>query len=219
MGGQAPRNRGAVPDDGREPADQPGALRPRLPHPLHEPDARHDLRARMCKRTRRMSWWACAAPSCGRRRSGPLYEHTERAIATGERQSYELATKMPNRGPSVREWTVVPLVGQSGKVERILTMSIDVTAQRRMLEPSCARRISARASSSPCCRTSCATRWRRSGRACTCWSTARRAARRQVGAQRIIDRQVDQLVRLVDDLLDVTRIAQNRIQLQRSGWT
>ena len=31
----------------------------------------------------------------------------------------------------------------------------------------------------------------------------------------IIDRQVDQLVRLVDDLLDVTRITQNKIQLQR----
>ena len=31
----------------------------------------------------------------------------------------------------------------------------------------------------------------------------------------IIDRQVDQLVRLVDDLLDVTRITQDKIQLQR----
>ena len=64
---------------------------------------------------------------------GPLYEHTERAIATGERQSYDLATNMPNHGPSVREWTVVPLVGESGKVERILTMSTDVTQQRQLL--------------------------------------------------------------------------------------
>ena len=63
----------------------------------------------------------------------PLYEHTERAIATGERQSYDLATNMPNHGPSVREWTVVPLVGESGKVERILTMSTDVTQQRQLL--------------------------------------------------------------------------------------
>jgi len=34
-------------------------------------------------------------------------------------------------------------------------------------------------------------------------------------AQAIINRQVDQLSRLVDDLLDVTRIARNKIQLQR----
>ena len=36
-----------------------------------------------------------------------------------------------------------------------------------------------------------------------------------VGARQIIDRQVGQLVHLVDDLLDVTRITQNKIQLQR----
>ena len=43
---------------------------------------------------------------------GPLYEHTERAVATRERQSYELADR-PARAAarSVREWTVVPLVG------------------------------------------------------------------------------------------------------------
>ena len=34
-------------------------------------------------------------------------------------------------------------------------------------------------------------------------------------AQEAIDRQVDHLVRMVDDLLDVNRIAQNKIQLQR----
>ena len=34
-------------------------------------------------------------------------------------------------------------------------------------------------------------------------------------AQAVIARQVDQLARLVDDLLDVTRIARNKIQLQR----
>ena len=64
----------------------------------------------------------------------PLYLHTERAVATRERQSYELATDLPGRGASVREWTVVPLVGPTGEVDRILTMSHDVTAQRQMLE-------------------------------------------------------------------------------------
>src|SRR5262245_36509297 len=64
----------------------------------------------------------------------PLFEHTERAVATRERQSYELATNLPGRGPSVRAFTVVPLVGPGGEVDRILTMSLDITAQRRMLD-------------------------------------------------------------------------------------
>ena len=59
----------------------------------------------------------------------PLFEHTERAVATRERQTYELATNLPGRGPSVREWTVVPLVDASGEVDRMLAMSVDVTAQ------------------------------------------------------------------------------------------
>ena len=64
----------------------------------------------------------------------PLYEHTERAVATRERQTYELTTNPPGRGPMVREWTVVPLVGSKGDIDRILTMSLDVTAQRRMVQ-------------------------------------------------------------------------------------
>src|SRR5438477_11099052 len=64
----------------------------------------------------------------------PLLAHTERAIATGERETYELTTELPGHGHSVRGWTVVPLVGSSGEVDRIVTMSTDVTAQRRMLE-------------------------------------------------------------------------------------
>ena len=64
----------------------------------------------------------------------PLFEHTERAVATRARQSYDLATNLPGRGPSVREWTVVPLVGPGGDIDRMLAMSIDVTEQRRMVQ-------------------------------------------------------------------------------------
>ena len=63
----------------------------------------------------------------------PLYEHSERAVATRERQSYELATALPGCTPTVREWTVVPLAGASGDVDRIVTMSTDVTAQRQLV--------------------------------------------------------------------------------------
>src|SRR3954468_20676898 len=64
---------------------------------------------------------------------GPLYEHTERAIATREKQSYDLVTNLPGHGLTVREWTIVPLVGPDGDVDRILTMSMDVTVQRRLV--------------------------------------------------------------------------------------
>ena len=65
---------------------------------------------------------------------GPLHEHTERAVATRERQTYELATNLPGRGRTVREWTVVPLVDAAGEVDRILAMSVDVTAQHRLVQ-------------------------------------------------------------------------------------
>ena len=84
---------------------------------------------------RRMSWWACAARSCGRRRSG--IRCTSTPSARSRRASARPTSSPPNipgRGPSVREWTVVPLVGPDGEIDRILAMSHDVTAQRQMVE-------------------------------------------------------------------------------------
>jgi len=144
----------------------------------------------------------------------PLLAHTEQAIGTRERQTYELTTNLPNHGFSVREWTVVPLVDSTGEVTRIVTMSTDVTAQRRMLEelrladqrksefiavlshelrnPLAAIRLSLQVleESAP-------------------------GTDRATDVRNIIDRQVGQLVHLVDDLLDVTRITQKKIRLQR----
>ena len=145
---------------------------------------------------------------------GPLHEHTERAVATRERQTYELATNLPGRGQTVREWTVVPLVDAAGEVDRILAMSVDVTAQHRLVQelrdadqrksgfiavlshelrnPLAAIRLSLHVIDNLDARSDEA-----------------------IAARGIIDRQVGQLVRLVDDLLDVSRITQNKIQLQR----
>ena len=39
----------------------------------------------------------------------PLHAHSERAVATGERQTYDLAVTLPDGRRSVRQWTVVPL--------------------------------------------------------------------------------------------------------------
>jgi len=145
---------------------------------------------------------------------GPLFEHTERAVATRERQTYDLATNLPGGGPSVREWTVVPLVGAEGQVDRILAMSMDVTAQRRMvreLRDADQRKSEFIAVLSHELRNPLAA-IRLSLHVLENTESQSDEAR---GARRIMDRQVGQLVHLVDDLLDVSRITQNKIQLQR----
>jgi two-component system CheB/CheR fusion protein len=144
----------------------------------------------------------------------PLYEHTERAIAMRERQSYDLETNMPQHGHSVREWTVVPLLGDGGEVERILTMSVDVTQQRRMvaaLREADQRKSQFIAVLSHELRNPLAAI--KSGLHVLEYGAPGSEA--VVSSRTIIDRQVDQLVHLVDDLLDVTRITANKIQLQR----
>ena len=77
-----------------------------------------------------------------------------------------------------------------------------------------ASRAGGRTSSWPCWPTSCATRSRRSATppsGCAGRPTATRAG--CGGRATIIDRQVDQLTRLVDDLLDVSRITRGKISL------
>ena len=144
----------------------------------------------------------------------PLFEHTERAIATRARQSYDLATNLPGRGPSVREWTVVPLVGRGGDIDRMLAISIDVTEQRRMVQE--LREADRRKSDfiavlshelrNPLAAIRLSLEVMEHGAP---------GSEEAVGARQIIERQVGQLVHLVDDLLDVTRVTQNKIQLQR----
>jgi PAS domain S-box-containing protein len=144
----------------------------------------------------------------------PLYLHTERAVTTRERQSYELDTNLPGRGRSVREWTVVPLVAPTGEVDRIVTMSHDVTAQRQMLEA--LREADERKSEF----IAVLSHELRNPLAAIRLSMhvleyGQPGSKETADSRMIIDRQVGQLVRLVDDLLDVTRMTRNKIQLKR----
>ena len=144
----------------------------------------------------------------------PLFQHTEHAVATRERHTYELATRLPGCAPVVREWTVVPLIGANNEVDRVVAMSIDVTAQRQMVEE--LRAADQRKSDfiailshelrNPLAAIRLSLHVLESGVP---------GGPEVTGARRIIDRQVGQLVHLVDDLLDVTRITQNKIHLQR----
>ena len=72
----------------------------------------------------------------------------------------------------------------------------------------CAKPTGARTSSSPRSRTSCAIRWRR----CRTRSTSAGCRRRRDDPlQDMMERQLGQLVRLIDDLLDVARITRGKL--------
>ena len=89
----------------------------------------------------------------------------------------------------------------------------------RSSAPCCWRSSSApcrpRTSSSPSSATSCATRWRRCATRPRSWRARAADDPAIERIQRIIERQVRHMVRLVDDLLDVSRITRGRVELRR----
>ena len=80
----------------------------------------------------------------------------------------------------------------------------------------CPTPIAARTSSSRCSPTSCAIRSRRSATRSQVLKSRRRRRRDRAQRGETMERQLGQLVRLVDDLLDVTRITRGKIELRRS---
>ena len=144
----------------------------------------------------------------------PLRTHAERAIATGERQTYETVLDFPRLARAWRQWTVVPLAGADGEVRQILAMSHDVTAQRQLvgeLRQADERKSAFIAMLSHELRNPLAAI--RTNLYVLEHSPPGSAAGEH--ATKVIDRQIGHLVGMVDDLLDVTRITQNKIQLRR----
>jgi CheY-like chemotaxis protein len=74
----------------------------------------------------------------------------------------------------------------------------------------CRRRTGARTSSWPCWRTSCAIRWHPSATRCTSCK-APMSPPTMHWARDVISRQADHMARLIDDLLDVSRIVQGKV--------
>jgi two-component system CheB/CheR fusion protein len=143
----------------------------------------------------------------------PLRAHSERAVATGERQTYELEVGS-GRDLMVRQWTVMPLRDSDGEVTQILAMSYDVTAQRRLVDE---LREADRRKSEFIAVLSHELRNPLAAMRASLY-VLERGATASSPTERVreaIDRQVDHLVRMVDDLLDVTRIARNKIALKR----
>jgi PAS domain S-box-containing protein len=144
----------------------------------------------------------------------PLRKHGERAIQTGERQSYEHASQLPGHPPFVRQWTIVPLSGSDGQVDQLLVMSEDITAQRRLLDE---LREADRRKSEFIAVLSHELRNPLAAIRTTLYVLEHGTPGTEavVKAREVIDRQVSHVVRMVDDLLDVTRISRNKIELQK----
>jgi PAS domain S-box-containing protein len=148
----------------------------------------------------------------------PLHAHVQRAIATGLRQSYEVATTTAAGEPAARQWTVVPLAGGAGEVHRVLAISHDVTAQRRLVDELRAadRRkgefigLLSHELRNPLAAIRSGLYVLEAADDVTSEGRVRRAT-----ARNVIDRQMGHLVRMVDELLDVTRISRNKIHLRR----
>ena len=143
----------------------------------------------------------------------PLEASMRKAVETGQRQTYELAFTVPSGDVNYRHWIVLPLAGDDGQVHRVLGINHDVTAERRLLDE--LRGADRRKSEfigvlshelrNPLVRHPLGPLRAR----------AETTPRRGTPRRSIIDRQVRHLVHLVDDLLDITRISQNKIQLKR----
>ena len=144
----------------------------------------------------------------------PLRAHSERAVATGERQSYDLSVTLPDGRRSVRQWTVVPLRDWDGEIRQILAMSHDISAQHRLvdeLREADERKSGFIAMLSHELRNPLAA-IRTNLYVLEHVTPGNEQAAR---ATKVIDRQIGHLVGMVDGLLDVTRITQNKIQLRR----
>ena len=135
-----------------------------------------------------------------------LAEERQRWEAEALREQME-KEKAQRRGHGAEGGRAGPHGGPLERVEAELTERTAASWRRR---------TGARTSSSPCSATSCATRWRRSSPASSSCARARVddpiLRKRACGA---LDRQVAHLTRLVDDLLDVSRITTGKIELRR----
>jgi PAS domain S-box-containing protein len=146
--------------------------------------------------------------------AAPLKLHFERVLATGELQTYELAVTPLGSARVVRQWTVLPIRGSSGDVQQFLVMSHDVTAQRQLVDE--LREADRRKSEFIAVLSHELRNPLAAIRSSLYVIEHAQGGEVAARARHVIDRQVDQLARMVDDLLDVTRITRNKIQLQRA---
>jgi signal transduction histidine kinase/DNA-binding response OmpR family regulator len=162
-------------------------------------------------------------------RDQPFYDRLRRAYATGEPVSgHEVPAHLDNPGSSAEErfWTFLylPIRSVSGAVEGVMTFDLDVTEQvraRQQLEAQAGALAAAREAAEVASRAKdefLAILGHELRNPLAPILTALEVLRlRGVRSreQEIIHRQVTHLTRLVDDLLDVSRVTRGTIELRR----
>jgi two-component system CheB/CheR fusion protein len=156
-----------------------------------------------------------------------------RALATGEpvyveEKPFEFP-RQPERGVSWWSWSLVPVRGDGGRVEGVLLSLLDVTGQvqaRKAVEELAAERKRSEEALREMDRRkteflgmlSHELRNPLAPMQNALWLLSRADAGGEQAsrARRIIDRQIRHLGRIVDDLLDVTRIAHGKIRVQKA---
>ena len=132
-------------------------------------------------------------------------------IVPGE--TAEIDIRRPDGEARVAEMRSAATMWQ-GRPSHLATLR-DITERKRATRRNYAGRIAGRMSSSRCSRTSCATRWRRSATPSSWpWTIDVRGSSVDWSWE-VVDHQCKHLGRLVDDLLDVSRITRGKIQLRR----
>lgn len=145
-----------------------------------------------------------------------------RVIETKRPIKGEVEFKAPRTGlPGVYEYIFTPVIGSSGEVELIASITRDITAQKqnqRALEEANSRlREADRQKNKFLAVLSHELRNPLTPikNAIHLLDRAAPGSEQAQRAKQVIDRQIDQLSHLVNDLLDVTRITRGKIQLQR----
>ena len=152
-----------------------------------------------------------------------LYPHEENlaifarvrdtGVGVGFRDKPFTFPDQPQRGVTYWDWTLLPVKGADGKVEGLVFSLVETTDRKRaedaMLEEN-RRKSEFLATLSHELRNPLAPI-----RYALEVLEGDAGAEAQAQAREVIDRQLRHLVRLVDDLLDVTRIASNKLQLRR----
>ena len=126
---------------------------------------------------------------------------------------YEEGLDYPSVGPRWVSAIYTPTYDGDTVPTGWIAVILDID-QRKRAEEALPRPTGARTSSWPPWPTSCATRWPPSATPCRSCAEPTGDPRPQT-AREMMDRQVGHMVRLVDDLLDVSRITRGKIELRR----
>ena len=163
-----------------------------------------------------------ARPSWPRRRSSPGRSTPCSALLGRQGPWSDLPLIVFTRGERQPSEDVLEALGPLGNITILeRPVRIEHAGQRRQggparpaaavrgARPAAAARprpTAARTSSWPCSATSCATRWPPSATPSGCSTRSARRTSRAVRQREVIERQTRHLVRMVDDLLDVSRV-------------